>query len=194
MEDKGKNAKKKISKALRVIHRDLSYLFAGVIIIYALSGITMNHFKGFNAKYSIEQKNLNIRGDYPRTSASYSKEELLTILDAIHEKENYTKHFTPDEKTAKIFMKEGSSLTINTQNGKAKYESIKRRPIVSSFATLHYNPNKWWTVFSDIFAVSLVIITITGILLIKGKKGIFGTGGVKLLIGIIIPILFLLST
>lgn len=186
------NIKKKLPKFIRLIHRDLSFLFAGVILVYAISGITMNHYKGFNAQYSIEQQNFTIKGDYPRIPASYSKKELLNILDALGERNNYTRYYSPDEKTVKIFMKEGSSLTINTKSGKALYESVKKRPIVSGLAFLHYNPNKWWTIFSDIFAVSLIVITFTGIFITKGAKGLIGTGGIKLAIGILIPILFLL--
>jgi hypothetical protein len=78
------------------------------------------------------------------------------------------------------------------QSGKAFYESLKKRPIISQFNRLHYNPGKWWTLFSDIFAVSLIIITITGIFIIKGKEGILGRGGIELLAGIIVPILFML--
>jgi len=33
------------------------------------------------------------------------------------------------------------------------------------------------------FAVSLIIITITGIFIIKGKEGILGRGGIELLAG-----------
>ena len=28
----------------RLVHRDLSYLFAGMVLIYALSGSVMNHY------------------------------------------------------------------------------------------------------------------------------------------------------
>ena len=78
------------------------------------------------------------------------------------------------------------------QSGKAVYEALKMRPIISQFNWLHYNPGKGWTVFSDIFAVSLIIITLTGIFINKGKKGVLGRGGIELLAGIIIPILFIL--
>ena len=180
-----------MGKYLRILHRDLSFFFAGVILIYAISGITMNHYKGFNARYTIGQKNLTIQGDYPRTPESYSQKDLLNILDALGEKRNYTRHYSPDSKTIKVFMKEGSSLTIHTQNGKALYESIKKRPVVSGFVSLHYNSGKWWTYFSDIFAISLIIIVVTGLFLTRGKKGLWGTGGIKLLAGILIPVLFL---
>ena len=75
---------------------------------------------------------------------------------------------------------------------KTMYEALKKRPIISQFNRLHYNPGKGWTIFSDIFAVSLIVITITGIFMNKGKKGILGRGGIELLVGIIVPVLFML--
>ena len=108
------------------------------------------------------------------------------------DEKGYTKHYFPKENQLKIFIKGGSSLVINLTNGEAVYEQVRKRPVISAFNRLHYNPGRWWTVFSDIFALSLLIITITGLILVKGKKGIGGRGGIELLVGILFPLLFLL--
>lgn len=57
---------------------------------------------------------------------------------------------------------------------------------------LHYNPVKWWTIFSDIFAGALVLLAFSGILIIKGKKGMKGRGAWLTTLGIIIPIIYLI--
>ena len=92
----------------------------------------------------------------------------------------------------KVFIKGGSSLLVNTTTGEAYYESVKKRPVLSSLNRLHYNPSRNWTIFSDIFAFSLIIITLTGIFMVKGKKGLRGRGGIELLLGIFIPLAFIL--
>ena len=46
----------------RTVHTHLSFFFMGVILIYAVSGITMNHLKDFNPKYYIT---VNGEGDIP---------------------------------------------------------------------------------------------------------------------------------
>ena len=51
---------------------------------------------------------------------------------------------------------------------------------------------QWWTYFADIFAVGLIIITLSGVIMLKGSKGIIGRGGIEMIVGIVIPILFLL--
>lgn len=45
--------------------------------------------------------------------------------------------------------------------------------------------------FSDIFAACLIVITITGLVMVKGKKGLWGRGGIELSVGIAIPLLFI---
>jgi hypothetical protein len=82
-------------------------------------------------------------------------------------------------------------MVVDLRNGEGLYEEVRRRPLLSGLNRLHYNPHRWWTVFSDIFAGSLVVITLTGIVMNKGKNGIMGRGGIELILGIVIPLLFL---
>ena len=42
------------------------------------------------------------------------------------------------------------------------------------------------------FAGGLILITLTGLLLVKGSKGLLGRGGIELAAGILVPLLFLL--
>ena len=57
---------------------------------------------------------------------------------------------------------------------------------------LHYNkPKKLWTWFSDLYALGLVLLAISGLIVVKGKKGILGRGGILTVIGILIPLAFL---
>ena len=187
-----RNFTKQLRKWSRIIHRDLSFFFSGVIIIYAISGFVLNHKKDFNSDYSIKTFDFNIEGNYPLLQDNFTKDRVLNILQAYKEADNYTKHYFPDNESMKVFLKGGSSLVVDLNNGNALYEKVRMRPVISKFNWLHYNPNKWWTVFSDIFALSLITITLTGLIMIRGKKGLWGRGGIELAIGIIIPLLFIL--
>lgn len=181
----------KFRKFCRTIHLHLSYLFVGVILVYAISGITMNHLKDFNPQYMISVKNYQADGTFPRLH-NFTKEEVRQLLEVVDEEMNYTKHFYPNHSTMRVFLKSGSTFSLNTQQGEVNYEGLQKRPFFSQLAFLHYNPGKWWTVFSDIFAISLIIICLSGILMNKGKRGIIGIGGIEILIGILIPVLFLI--
>lgn len=189
-----KNLWSGLRKWSRIIHRDLSYFFAGVIFIYAVSGLLLNHKKDFNADYSIRQEKMQIPGHFPKTQSDFTKDYVLTLLEPLDEKQNYTKHYFPDNRQMKVFIKGGSSLVVNMENGQALYESVKKRPVLSALNRLHYNPGLWWTVFSDIFAISLLLITLSGLIMVKGPKGLWGRGGIELIAGILIPLGFIFLT
>ena len=174
----------------RIIHRDVSYLFAGMILIYAFSGILMNHRSDLNPHYSVEVQEFKVTQDLS-VKENVDKALVLGLLEPLGEMDNYTKHYFPKEGQMKVFLKGGSSLQVNTQTGEAVYEKLERRFILSDMVKLHYNPGKWWTTFSDAFAVCLILITLTGLVMVKGSKGFWGRGGILFIIGIVIPILFL---
>ena len=180
-----------IRKWSRIIHRDLSFFFAGMVLIYAISGIVMNHRNTINPNFSITRKEYKITESLP-DKAGMSKEKVLSLLEPLGETDNYTKHYFPQTDVKKVFLKGGSNLLVNVKTGEAVYESVTRRPLIGAMSRLHYNPGQWWTYFADIFAIGLIIITLSGIIMLKGNKGIIGRGGIELIAGILIPILFLL--
>ena len=57
---------------------------------------------------------------------------------------------------------------------------------------LHYNPGRLWTYFADAFGIAMILITITGLAMLKGKNGLWGKGGIEFGIGILIPVIILL--
>lgn len=179
-----------IRKWSRIIHRDLSFFFAGMVLIYAISGIVMNHRDTINPNFSITRKEYKIAENLP-DKAGMNKEKVLTLLEPLGETSNYTKHYFPQADVMKVFLKGGSNLLVNVKTGAAVYESVTRRPLIGAMSRLHYNPGQWWTCFADIFAVGLIIITLSGIIMLKGNKGIIGRGGIELIAGILIPIFFL---
>lgn len=182
-----------ISKISRLIHRDLSFFYAGVILIYAFSGFMLNHKKDFNSEYDITRKEFVLEGSFPKQKTEFTKEYVLSVMKQLGEEEkNYTKHYFPSDNEVKVFIKGGSSLVMNPKNGAALYESVKKRAVISAMNRLHYNPNRYWTIFSDIFIGSLVVITITGLIMVKGKKGITGRGGILFILGLILPLLFMI--
>lgn len=187
-----KNRSPKLRKWLRIIHRDLSYFFAGAIVVYALSGILMNHKDDLNPNYTVSLRNVQLEGTFPMTEETVTQSVVEGMLVQYAEKENYTKHYFPQPGVMKVFLKGGSSLVVDLESGHGQYERIRRRPILSHFTRLHYNPGKGWTIFADIFAVGLIIVTITGVFMLKGKYGLIGRGGIELLVGSMIPVLFIL--
>ena len=83
--------KNKWRKWNRVLHRDLSYFFTGMTVIYALSGIALNHIQDWNPSYIIQTRKIQL-------DKSYTREELnepviLNLLEKHGEKKTYKKYF-----------------------------------------------------------------------------------------------------
>ncbi len=174
----------------RIIHRDAGYFFFGLFIIYALSGIALNHRDDWNPNYIITNKTFHYSGQLDENSVSDEKvNELLIFLE---EKQNIKKYYFPSENNFKIFLENGSVLIdINTGNGNV--EKIKKRPVFKELNFLHYNnPEKFWIFYADLFAVFMIIIAITGLIILKGKNGFKKRGVWFVLAGIIFPIIILI--
>lgn len=177
-------------KLNRILHRDLGFFFFGMTIIYALSGIALNHIDDWNPSYIIHTKDFIIE-DIPKSQEQIDKDYVLNIVERYDQKDNFKNYYFSGATTLKIFIDNGN-IEIDMESGEGKIEKTKRRPVFYEVNYLHYNPKKWWTWFADIYAVALIIIAITGLFIIKGKKGITGRGAWLTIIGILIPIVFLL--
>ena len=181
---------KGLRKWSRILHRDIGFFFIGTTLIYAISGIALNHLNDWNPNYSVEIKSFTTNLDLKKSDNTIKNIHLL--LDEIDNRNNFKKHYFPEKNYIKIFLNGGSSVIVNTDTGNGKAEFLKKRPLFYEVNYLHYNPNQWWMWFSDIFAVALILFSVTSFFMVKGKHGIIGTGGIYTLLGIIIPILFLI--
>lgn len=178
----------KLRKLNRVTHRDIGYLIAGMTIIYAISGIALNHKHDWNSNYIIDQRNFTTDINFTRDSTN--EEKVYQLLEEIGETRNYKTSYYPTGDKLTVFLVGGSAI-INTETGEGYIERISKRPVFYQLNFLHYNPGKWWKWFSDIYCVSLILVTITGLFIIKGKNGITRRGAILTAIGIILPLLFL---
>lgn len=172
----------------RAIHRDLGYFFFAMTIIYGLSGIAVNHIGDWNPNYVVSHEIVEFNGP---VSKNISKQEVIEMLEKYDEGDNYKKHFFPNNNILKVFLNGGSAL-INVHSGHGEIEKISRRPIFHAVNYLHYNPKKWWTWFSDAFAIAMVLLAVTGLFIIRGKNGITRRGAWVTAAGIIIPTIFIL--
>ena len=177
----------KIRKFLRDWHRDLGYFFTGVILIYAISGIAINHIKDWNPNYSITTKEftVNLPSDYKQIS----EKDIKTIIDKAGIA-SYKKYYFPNKNKLKIFVDDGT-VSVDLKSGKADMELLKKRFLIAEMNYLHYNPVRLWTYFSDIFAVVLIFLAISGLVILKGKYGFAKRGWWLVIAGLVFPVLIL---
>ncbi len=172
-----------------ILHRDLGYLCFGLTIIYAISGVAVNHVADWNPSYNIENVSMNIG---PVAKDGLIPEAVIPeILSRLGENGVYKSHFQPDPETLQIFV-EGSNISVKLNTGDVVLEKVTSRTILKEMNFLHLNhPKKIWTYFADLYAAALAFLAITGLFVLKGKKGITGRGAWFTTIGIILPFIFL---
>ena len=172
----------------KAVHRDFGYFFFGMTIIYALSGIAINHRHDWNPNYIIVEKTIN---EAP-FSHKLTKDEVKDLLDKYGEESSYRKHYYPQENRLKVFL-HGGVAVVNTDTGEGYIELTRKRLFFREMNYLHYNPTKYRTWYSDIFAGALVILAVSGILIPRGVDGITARGAWMTLLGIVIPLIFVVA-
>lgn len=145
-----------IRKWSRLIHRDLSFFFSGMVLIYAISGIVMNHRDTINPNFSITRKEYKIAEKLP-DKAGMNKEKVLTLLEPLGESGNYTKYYFPKTDVMKVFLKGGSNLLVNVKTGEAVYESVTRPARLSEQCPVYITTRDNGGLTSRIFSPSLLL-------------------------------------
>lgn len=180
----------KFRKWNNIIHRDLGYLIFGLTIIYAVSGFVLNHVKadGWHPDYIFSRTETKI--DKNLIPSEFNDENARAVLNSVGESNFKNLVFSGDDII--IYFKNGS-VSFDRFSGEALIEKKTPLYIIKEFNILHYNNiKKLYTYLADIYAIALFVMAITGLFVIKGKKGITGRGKWLTAIGILIPILILL--
>lgn len=179
---------KKVRKLNVATHRDLGYFFSALIIIYCISGIALNHVDDWNADFILTKETLTLDTTYDRSQMNADQ---IKKFGAMIGKDTYKVFDFPTYDQVKIYY-DNASLHVYLHDKKAIYEQVTKRPIFYQVNVLHRNSLKGWKWASDIFAFLLIVITVTGLFVLKGKHGITGRGKWLIAAGIIPPTIALI--
>jgi len=155
-----------------VTHRDVGYFFSSLIIVYCLSGIALNHVNDWNPDFIIQKETIKIDGTY--TTLELTSEVINGFGKQVGE-DKFKVFDAPTHDKVKIYY-DNASLLINFSEGTGVYEKVIRRPVFFHSNILHRNSLKGWKWASDVFALMLILISITGLFILKGKNGFSGRG------------------
>ena len=177
-------------KLNRILHRDLGYFFFGMTIIYALSGIALNHLDDWNPSYVVTQKKIALE-KLPEKKSQVDQSYARSVAAQFDEKNSFKNYYFPEPNQLKIFIEDGS-IEVNLKSGEGSIEKSEKRPVFYQVNYLHYAPGKWWIYFSDIYAAALIILAITGLFILRGKQGIQRRGAWLTTLGVLVPVIFLI--
>lgn len=175
--------KKSFSYWMRVIHRDLGFLMVGVCLVYGISGFLLNHMNGKDPAYSTTEESLRI-------DKGLTHDE-LAILWADKQLPELKKVMTIDENHSRLMLNGGVGV-YNSATGVVDYEVHSKNTFIYWINKLHYNKVKGWSVMADLFAFSLLFFALSGLVMVKGRKGLAGSGKWYLLVGLVIPVVYIL--
>lgn len=184
----GKRAQFKWRPWLRALHRDLGYVAVGLTMIYALSGLAVNHLADWDPNFENYQREWTVTTALPVDD----DEEMARIVKAQAgiAGEPVDVYRVTDEQLEITF--DDRTLYVTPSTGRVIEEGQEPRFFLRAANWLHLNRGKKaWTWFADGYAVALVLLATSGMFMIPGRKGLVGRGAVLVGLGIAIPLVYL---
>lgn len=169
------------------LHRDIGYLVAALTIIYAISGVAVNHIHHWNPSYLIT----NERAEFVPVAVSDKDTMVAHLVERLDLPGQPRESFRPSPEEVHLFY-ERITVEARATEGVANIETTRDRPVFRDANFLHLNQGKGlWTILADAYAVLLATLAITGLFILRGKKGFGGRGKWLFAIGTIVPLAYL---
>lgn len=175
----------------RAVHRDLGYLCAGLTVVYALTGVLLNHLHDWNPHWKIEKIEARVAALPP--AERFAEADLVRVLAELGEREKPLGTFFRTPTALQVFFDGGRVLNVDLPTGEARGEIVRERSLLVFLDNLHLNrAGRAWVWLADAYAASLGLLALTGLFVLKGRDGITRRGAVLTMAGLAIPALFLL--
>ncbi len=168
------------------MHRDAGYFVVGLTIIYALSGLAVNHIASWDPSFENYERTHQMPGPLSGEDDAVAKQ----VLSHLKIEETPTEVYRVDDAELEILF-DKRTLHVNTETGKVLDDGQEPRFFLRLANWLHLNRGKKaWTIVADGYAILLLGLAISGLFMIPGRKGLLGRGAIIAGIGAAIPVLY----
>ena len=168
------------------LHRDVGFLCIGLTLVYAISGVAVNHISQWNPSYRVERIETNIG---PVVGNPVDAGTVNMILARLDERGKLESSYRPDMDHLQLFV-EGRSILVELASGHVVHDRAIPRPGLREMNLLHLNhPKKAWTWVADLYAVALAFLALSGFFMIRRqtlRRDLILSG-----VGVVIPLVFL---
>ena len=172
---------------LRSLHRDAGYLAVGLTVVYALSGLAVNHIADWDPNFSSYERVRTVAVPLPPDDAAAARVVLAALGITQPPREIYRASATQLE-----IGLDKRSLHVDTHSGRVVDEGQEPRWFLRAANWLHLNRGKKaWRWFADGYALFLLFLAGSGIFMLPGRRGLVGRGGVLVLVGVALPLAYL---
>ncbi len=175
----------KVRAVIRAVHRDAGYLVVGLTLIYAVSGLAVNHLEDWDPNFTQLQREHHLElppglGDAELARVVLERLEVSEVPASVY-------RVSPDQ--LQITLAD-SSLFV-AANGRVVQEGQSPRLLLRAANWLHLNRGKRaWTYVADAYAVVLLGLSLSGLFMIPGRKGLWGRGIVLVALGALVPTVY----
>ena len=169
-------------------HRDTAYFFVGLIISFSISGIALNHRAKWNPRqYVISSQEIKV---VLPDSLDFDEALARDVLANYDLADKYQSERVRGDQ-ARVYF-DGGIIDFDLTSGAGTLVYVRKRPLLSEITLLHQTTNEAWIWYSDIFGLGMLLITITGMFIARGKDSFRQRGWKLALVGIIFPLVFLI--
>ncbi len=177
----------KLRPWLRALHRDLGYLAVGLTVVYAASGLAVNHIADWDPNFVEITAERQVVAPLPDDDTAAA----TTVLGELGIAETPLDVYRVSEQELEIAL-EASTLHVDPRTGRVFEEGKRPRFFLRVANWLHLNRGKQaWTGFADAYAIGLLVLATTGLFMIPGRKGLLGRGFVLAALGAAVPLGYL---
>lgn len=186
----------------RGLHRDIGYFCIGMTIVFAISGIALNHIHDWNSNYKIDKHiyPLKVDGEIVRllshpavTDFDHQLSQLM--LQTTKSVSPLKATYWENEWQFKAFLNDGSTITLMTDARQLVYEHVSPRVVLKAFNFLHLNEGRnAWVYFSDLYASLLLFLAISALFMVKGRHSPWRRKSLYVVAGILVPLFFILMS
>lgn len=174
----------------RGLHRDVGYVVCVLTLLYAVSGLAVNHIDDWNPSYAIATAPVEV-GPLEVTDLDAAEARIVAVLDLDPALVRGRHHASPTE--LKVFLEEGGEVVVDPATGRGSLRLVSRRPGLFQANALHLNRLKGaWTFVADLYALALFYLAAGGLFMLRGKTGLLGRGKWLVAVGVVVPVAFLL--
>ncbi|HYC78372.1 MAG TPA: hypothetical protein VEI02_12165 [Planctomycetota bacterium] len=171
---------------LRAWHRDLGFLAVGLTVVYAGSGLAVNHLADWDPNFARVER-VHELGPLPSEAPEAVARRVGERL-AIRETPLDVFAASP---TRLDVVYERRTLHVDPTTGRVVDEAESPRFFLRLANWLHLNRGKRaWIWFADGYAVLLLALAATGVFMLPLRRGLLGRGGLFLLAGVAAPVLY----
>lgn len=171
---------------LRAVHRDAGYLAVGLTLVYALSGLAVNHIADWDPNFRNHEATHQLG---PLTGDDDEATGRL-VLEKLHIAERPTDVYRAGGDQIDIVLAR-RTLHVTPSTGAVTDEGQEPRFLLRAANWLHLNRGKKaWTYAADAYAAALLYLAVSGMFMIPGRKGLIGRGAILVAVGVAIPIAY----